>query len=230
MNCLILGYGKMGKTIERLLINNNDKIIATIDNAIELKEKHSLIKKADVAFEFSTPSTAYNNILTCFDNDIPVVCGTTGWSDNQEIETLKDKCNSLGKTLLYSPNFSIGINIMLELNARLSDLLNKFDNYKISITETHHIHKKDAPSGTALLIKNVIIAHLNDKDTDIPIKSIREGEIVGIHTTTCTSDVDTIELKHTATSRDAFASGAITAAKWLIGKKGYFCMQDVMNF
>ncbi|MBR5720744.1 MAG: 4-hydroxy-tetrahydrodipicolinate reductase [Bacteroidales bacterium] len=230
MKYILMGYGKMGKTIEKTLKTDGNQLIATIDNHDELTEKEDYLDNADVAFEFSTPESAYDNILACFKHNLPVVCGTTGWTDRlPEIETI---CKNEGKTLMYAPNYSIGINIFIALNNQIADIISNLDMYSISMSETHHVHKKDAPSGTALQIKNQILQHLSNssmKDTDIPILSIREGEVTGIHEVKYTSDLDTIELKHTAKTRDAFAYGAILAAKWIKDKKGCFKMQDIIK-
>ncbi len=230
MKYILMGYGKMGKTIEKALETSESQLIATIDNPDELAEKENFLDNADVAFEFSTPESAYDNILACFRHNLPVVCGTTGWTDRlPEIENI---CNNDGKTMMYAPNYSIGINIFIAINNQIADIISNLNMYGISMSETHHVHKKDAPSGTALQIKNQILQHLANssmKNADIPISSIREGEVTGIHEVKYTSDFDTIELKHTAKTRDAFAYGAILAAKWLKDKKGCFKMQDVIK-
>lgn len=225
MNCIIIGYGKMGKAIESILLKQGHSVIATIDNETELNENEDIFDTADMAFEFSTPSTAYNNIKTCLKHKLPVVCGTTGWDD--KLVEIKSICGD-ENALLYAPNFSIGINIFLNINAQLSKIVDSLNIYEINIEETHHIHKKDAPSGTALEIKRTINESMTNK-SDIEITSHREGEVVGIHEVTYTSLLDTIELRHTAKTRDAFAYGAVMAANFLIDKKGIFNMQDVIK-
>lgn len=225
MNCILIGYGKMGKAIETVLLKQGHTIIATIDNENELIEKESLFKKADMAFEFSTPSTAYNNVRTCFKHNLPVVCGTTGWDD--KLAEVKNSCNN-ENALLYAPNFSLGVNIFIDINAQITKIIDSLNLYDISIEETHHIHKKDAPSGTAIEIrKNIERAMENAKE--IEITSHREGEIIGIHSVSYTSQLDTITLTHSAKTRDAFAYGAVMAANFLIDKKGIFNMQDVIK-
>ncbi|MDL2227825.1 4-hydroxy-tetrahydrodipicolinate reductase [Bacteroidales bacterium OttesenSCG-928-K03] len=225
MNCCILGYGKMGKTIERLLLQTGNNVIAVIDNEQDRINKIKEIKQCDIAFEFSMPETAYNNIIFCFENNIPIICGTTGWTE--KLEEIKKLCTNSNQSMIYASNFSIGMNIFMQVNKYLSNIMAKFDLYDVSISETHHIHKKDKPSGTALSLKNIIAEQMHL--TDVNIESFREGEIIGEHTIRYRSNVDNITLTHEAINRDAFAAGAILAAKWLIGKKGYFEMTDVIN-
>ncbi|MDR2084043.1 MAG: 4-hydroxy-tetrahydrodipicolinate reductase [Bacteroidales bacterium] len=225
MNYCIIGYGKMGKTIERILFQSDDKILTIADNDIDLRNQITNIKQCDIAFEFSTPETAYKNILFCFENNIPVICGTTGWME--KLDEIKKLCIESNQSMIYASNFSIGMNIFMQVNKYLSNLMSKFDLYDVSISETHHIHKKDKPSGTALSLKNIILEQM--QFDDIHIDSFREGETIGEHTIRYKSNVDNITLTHEATNRDAFAIGAILASKWLIGKKGFFEMSDVIN-
>lgn len=215
----------MGKTIERLLLQAGNNVIAIIDNEQERIYNLNKIKQCDVAFEFSMPETAFSNIIFCFENNIPVICGTTGWTD--KLDEVKILCKESNQSMIYASNFSIGMNIFMQINKYLANLMSKFDIYNVSISETHHIHKKDMPSGTALSLKNIISEQLNSDI--IPIDSIREGEIIGEHTIKYNSNVDNIILTHEAINRDAFASGAILAAEWLIDKKGFFDMSDVIN-
>lgn len=215
----------MGKTIERILFQSDDKILTIADNDIDLRNQITNIKQCDIAFEFSTPETAYKNILFCFENNIPVICGTTGWME--KLDEIKKLCIESNQSMIYASNFSIGMNIFMQVNKYLSNLMSKFDLYDVSISETHHIHKKDKPSGTALSLKNIILEQM--QFDDIHIDSFREGETIGEHTIRYKSNVDNITLTHEATNRDAFAIGAILASKWLIGKKGFFEMSDVIN-
>ena len=192
-----------------------------------------------VAIEFSTPATAFDNIKRCFDLNIPVVCGTTAWY--QHFDEVRERCEREGQTLFYAPNFSIGMNIMFMLNSQLAKITEKYD-YKLSLTETHHIHKLDKPSGTAVKLVDDILANnrnynsweLTNDNADVaadalPITAIREGEYFGIHEVQAQSDCDIIRLSHEAFSRKGFASGAVIAAEFILGKKGLFTMNDLLN-
>jgi 4-hydroxy-tetrahydrodipicolinate reductase len=225
MNCCIIGYGKMGKNIERVLKENSHKVVFVADNEKELLENKNKINDCDVAFEFSTPETAYNNLKFCIDNKLPVVCGTTGWTNN--LDKIKEYCINNNGTLLYAPNFSIGMNIFMQVNSLLAKLSSITNMYDVEISETHHIHKLDKPSGTAILLKNVIENNSNYKNTKI--ESIREGETIGIHTITYNSNVDSITFTHSAKTRDAFVLGAIFAATKIYDKKGFFELNDILK-
>ena len=195
-------------------------------------------KSADVAIEFTTPATAFDNYMKSFAAGVPVVSGTTGWLDR--IGEIKEKCEKEGKTFFYASNFSIGVNIFFALNKYLAKIMNNFPSYNISMTETHHIHKLDAPSGTAITLAEGIIENVDRKDrwtletaeqpTDLPIHAIREGEVPGIHEVTYESDVDYISIKHDAKSRAGFALGAVVAAEFTAGKKGFLGMDDMLKF
>lgn len=251
MKIILLGYGKMGHEVERIALQRGHEIIAKIDNAedwerfkdtkspsLQITEKFS--ETQIVAIEFSTPDTASSNIHRCFDNNIPVVCGTTAWYQN--LDEIKERCEKEGQTLFYAPNFSIGMNIMFMLNRQLAKISEKYD-YKLSLTETHHIHKLDKPSGTAVKLANDIIENnknysswklTNDNeqltiDDALPIEAIREGDVFGIHEVKAESDCDIIQLRHEAFSRKGFASGAVIAAEFIQGKKGIFTMNDLLN-
>lgn len=234
----LIGYGKMGRVIENLIdskypdmkiglkINSNNRADFTKEN----------LKKVDVAIEFSTPEIAYANIMTCFEAGIPVVCGTTGWT--AELNNVKQLCNQNNNALLYASNFSIGVNIFFEINKRLAQLMSDKP-YELRIDETHHLQKHDKPSGTAITLADTIVQQnpnyqdwqLDEKkiSTDIPVFSHRVENIPGTHTITYSNDIDQIEITHTAFSRDGFAHGAIQAARWLIGKQGFFEMRDVLS-
>ena len=243
MKIILLGYGKMGHEVEKIALQRGHEIVAAIDNEEEFR--NSEIQKFRnledvVAIEFSTPATAFQNIKRCFDLNIPVVCGTTAWY--QHFDKVKERCEREGQTLFYAPNFSIGMNIMFMLNSQLAKITEKYG-YKLSLTETHHIHKLDKPSGTAVKLADDILANnknynsweLTDGDkqtaTDdaLPITAIREGDVFGIHEVQAQSDCDIIKLSHEAFSRKGFASGAVIAAEFILGKKGLFTMNDLLN-
>lgn len=227
----------MGKEIEKTALQRGHEIMAIIDNEPDWKEKNPFIKQADVAIDFSIPETAVDNILKFFDSGIPVVSGTTGW--NERFEEVKDICLKKNQTLFYAPNFSIGVNILFALNKKLALIMKGFPQYNVHIEETHHTQKLDAPSGTAIALANDIIDAGGEKNkwvntpsgfnNYLEIKSIREGNICGIHDVKYTSVSDTIELKHTANNRSGLAAGALMAAEWVKGKKGVFGMNDLLN-
>ena len=256
MNIIILGYGKMGHEVEQVAVQRGHKIIARIDNSSELENLKTLKseKRSDyeevVAIEFSTPATALNNIYRCFDMNIPVVCGTTAWY--QHLDEVKSRCENENQALFYAPNFSIGMNIMFLLNKQLAKLSENY-NYRLSLTETHHIHKLDKPSGTAVKLAEDIIENndnyksweLNQLTIDnlqltsnneqltiskvLPVEAIREGDVFGIHEVKAESDCDIIQLRHEAFSRKGFATGAVIAAEFLLGKKGIFTMENLLK-
>ena len=233
----------MGHEVEKIALQRGHEIIATIDNEEEFKNSgvQELKNSEDVvAIEFSTPATAYENIKRCFDLNIPVVCGTTAWY--QHFDEVRERCEREGQALFYAPNFSIGMNIMFMLNSQLAKITEKYD-YKLSLTETHHIHKLDKPSGTAVKLANDIVENNKNynsweltsdeaqtaSDKALPITAIREGEFFGIHEVQAQSDCDIIKLSHEAFSRKGFASGAVIAAEFILGKKGLFTMNDLLN-
>lgn len=233
----LLGYGKMGKTIESLIEKNYPDI--SVAFRISSANMHELtstnLSAVDVAIEFSNPDAALKNIMTCFEANVPVVCGTTGWQD--QLNIVKQLCIDKNYSLLYASNFSIGVNIFFELNKKLSSLMHNRP-YQIRIDETHHLQKIDKPSGTAISLIQDIMAS-NDKyegwqldqqadSKSIPVYAHRKEGVPGTHSVLYQSAIDSIEIVHTAHSREGFADGAITAAQWLIGKKGYFQMKDVL--
>ena len=240
MKIILLGYGKMGHEVEKIALQRGHEIVARIDNEEEFKNSgiQELRNSGDVvAIEFSTPATAYDNIKRCFDLNIPVVCGTTAWYEH--FNEVKERCEKEGQTLFYAPNFSIGMNIMFMLNRQLAKITEKYD-YKLSLTETHHIHKLDKPSGTAVKLADDIIDNnknykswklkeLTTEDEALPIEAIREGEFFGIHEVDAQSDCDVISLRHEAFSRQGFATGAVIAAEFIQGKKGIFTMNELLN-
>ena len=228
----------MGKTIEQIALNRGHQIVSIVDINNPEEFQSANFKSADVAIEFTTPATAFDNYMKSFAAGVPVVSGTTGWLDR--IGEIKEKCEKEGKTFFYASNFSIGVNIFFALNKYLAKIMNNFPSYNISMTETHHIHKLDAPSGTAITLAEGIIENVDRKDrwtletaeqpTDLPIHAIREGEVPGIHEVTYESDVDYISIKHDAKSRAGFALGAVVAAEFTAGKKGFLGMDDMLKF
>ncbi len=238
MKIALIGYGKMGKTIEQIALSRGHQIVSIVDinNPEEITSEN--FKSADVAIEFTTPATAFDNYMKCFAAGVPVVSGTTGWLDR--IDLVKEKCEKEGKTFFYASNFSIGVNILFALNKYLAKIMNNYPNYNVSMTETHHIHKLDAPSGTAITLAEGILENVERKErwtletaeqpTDLPIHAIREGEVPGIHEIVYESEVDTISIKHDAKSRAGFALGAVIAAEFTAGKKGFLGMNDMLQF
>ena len=238
MKIALIGYGKMGKTIEQIGLSRGHQIVSIVDINNPEEFQSANFKSADVAIEFTTPATAFDNYMKSFAAGVPVVSGTTGWLDR--IGEIKEKCEKEGKTFFYASNFSIGVNIFFALNKYLAKIMNNFPSYNISMTETHHIHKLDAPSGTAITLAEGILENVDRKErwtletaeqpTDLPIHAIREGEVPGIHEVTYESDVDYISIKHDAKSRAGFALGAVVAAEFTAGKKGFLGMDDMLQF
>ncbi len=237
MKIAIIGYGKMGKIIEQVALKRGHEVLFKFDinNREEFTEAN--LKKVDVAIEFTTPEAAYHNVKKCMEADVPVVSGTTGWLD--KMEELRTIAITQNKAFFYAANFSIGVNILFHINRILARIMNQFPQYEVSITETHHIHKKDAPSGTAIHLANDIIKHLDRKKSwtmdqpasdQLHITAIREDEIPGIHNIVYESSFDILELKHSAKSREGFAVGAVMAAEFLLGKRGFFTMEDLLQF
>jgi len=237
MNIALIGYGKMGREIEKIALSRNHKITLVIDIHNIHECTPSNIKKADVAIEFSTPHSAFDNVMKCFEAGVPVVSGTTGWIE--KLEEAKKICLEKQQALFWSSNFSLGVNLFFRLNEFLSSLMTNFPDYGIQITEVHHVHKLDAPSGTAVSLAKGILRHYPQmkgwtllperKDNMIPIQAIREGEVPGIHTIRYESAVDFIEITHSAKNRQGFALGAVMAAEFLKGKKGVFDMNDLLD-
>lgn len=227
MKIALIGYGKMGHAVEEAALQRGHTIICTVDNDSEWSSKEALLRQADMAVEFSTPATAVSNIRRCFALGLPVVSGTTGWDTYRE--AVEKECAEGGHALLTASNFSIGMNIMFALNRQLARLMRGRDDYSVSISETHHIHKLDAPSGTAITLRNQIVECGGRDAESIPIESIREGEVPGTHTVVYDSEIDTITLTHEAHSRKGLALGAVLAAEWMQGKKGVFSMKEVVG-
>lgn len=238
MKIALVGYGKMGKTIEQIALSRGHQIVSIIDINNPEDFASDAFKSADVAIEFTTPATAFDNYMKCFAANVPVVSGTTGWT--ARMGEIKELCEKEGKTFFYASNFSIGVNIFFALNKYLAKVMNNFPSYDVRMTEVHHIHKLDAPSGTAITLAEGILENIDRKDrwtletaekaTDLPIHAIREGEVPGIHEIIYESDVDTISIKHDAKSRAGFALGAVIAAEFTAGKKGFLGMSDLFHF
>jgi 4-hydroxy-tetrahydrodipicolinate reductase len=243
MRIALIGYGKMGKAIEEIALQRKHEIVlrATRETAIT----KDVLENADVAIEFTNPQSAFQNVLTCFDNLVPVVCGTTGWND--KMEEARKICLQKSGAFFYASNFSVGVNIFFEVNKKLAELMNSNPQYQVWVEETHHTKKKDAPSGTAITLANGIInsihglhdwknynAGAQGEDYDDSDKSIlniishRVGEVPGTHEVHYYSDEDDIKIVHTAHSRKGFATGAVLAAEFLFNKKGVFTMKDLL--
>jgi 4-hydroxy-tetrahydrodipicolinate reductase len=238
MKIALIGYGKMGKTIERLAIENNHKVdlIIDMDNLDEFTDEN--LRRVDVAIEFSTPETAFENIAKCINSGVPVVSGTTGWIGR--LDEIVELCKTENGAFFYASNFSVGVNLVFKLNQYLAKMMNHFPQFEVSMEETHHIHKLDAPSGTAITLAEDIIGNVKRKlnwvkgkskeKSKLGIVSHRIGENPGKHVVTYDSPVETIEISHQSKSREGLALGAITAASFLIGKSGVFTMDDLLNF
>lgn len=236
MKIALIGYGKMGKIIGRIAEERGHKIVSIIDIDNLQDFESEAFKSADVAIEFTKPDTALENVRKCFAANVPVVSGTTGWN----AAALKDEVEKNGKTLFWSSNYSIGVFIFNAISKKLAQIMNGFSNYNVEMTEVHHIHKLDAPSGTAITLAEGILENLDRKTawtkekensaTDLAIKSIREGEVPGIHSIRYESEVDSITITHDAKSREGFALGAVVAAEFTAGKKGLLGMSDMLKF
>ena len=228
MNILIIGYGKMGKMVEEIALNKSDTIVGIIDKEDDWQTFDKNNKYKDiVAIDFSIPSKVLDNIEKAWERNIAIVVGTTGWYD--KLEEITQRANQEKKTLFWASNFSIGVFLFNKLNAYLADMMKEYSDYNPSIKEIHHIHKLDAPSGTAITLAQTLVENHNIEKQNLNIESVREGEVCGTHIINYYSEVDDIEIKHTAHSRKGFASGAVMAAHWLKGKQGVFTMKDFIN-
>ncbi|MNK49376.1 4-hydroxy-tetrahydrodipicolinate reductase [compost metagenome] len=231
MKIALLGYGKMGKVIERIALERGHEIVLRKDEF----NTYDGLSTADVAIDFSVPSAAVSNISASFNANVPVVSGTTGWLEHYD--EMIALCNEKKGGFISSSNFSLGVNIFFGLNEYLAKIMKQFDSYKVSMEEIHHIHKLDAPSGTAISLAQGVIQNSNyanwtledAKANEIHIEAKRIGEVPGTHTVNYDSAIDSIEIKHTAHNREGFALGAVVAAEWLAGKQGIFSMKDVLN-
>lgn len=233
----IIGYGKMGKVVEKIAADRGHTIEVVIDNIEDWQKKGIQLAACDAAIEFSTPDTAPENLFKCFRTGIPVVTGTTGWYD--EFSKVSEACTSSNGSLFYATNFSIGVTIFFEINRKLASLMSKIKDYEPEIEEIHHIHKLDSPSGTAISLAKDLLKFYPAKKVwknertgqvdELPVISFRKGEIPGIHTISWTGENDRIEIRHEAFNRNGLATGAVLAAEFLAGKKGIFTMQDLLN-
>ena len=242
MNIALIGYGKMGRTIEALGSLQGHSFPLIIDENNRSLISEGKLAGTELAIEFTTPSAAPQNIMDCIEAGVPVVSGTTGW--DERIPEIEAYCKKKKGSLFYASNFSIGVNILFALNRKLAGIMDHFPEYAVSMSEVHHVHKLDAPSGTALtLARQILEANRNvhswflkknenpeeAKNGTLPIDAIREGEVRGKHTIQYESDLDSITLSHNAKTRDAFAAGALLAASFIKDKKGVFGMQDLLN-
>ncbi|MAT56205.1 MAG: 4-hydroxy-tetrahydrodipicolinate reductase [Saprospirales bacterium] len=232
----LIGYGKMGKTIERLAEKNGDEIVLRIGsgNADQLTTEN--LRRCDAVIEFTRPEAAFENILACLDAGVPVVSGTTGWLG--KLPEAKKICEQKKGAFIYASNFSVGVNLFFAINRYVASLMNGHHEYHPSIEEIHHTQKLDAPSGTAITLAEDLIEKVKNLKTwkldgegegILQVKAKRLPEVPGTHIVSWNSEIDSIELKHTAHSREGFAGGALLAAKWLVGKQGFFTMQDVLG-
>ena len=232
----LIGYGKMGKEIERLAVGRGHTITGRIDYHNTEELAHWNPEQVEVAIEFTTPETAFDNLKTCMDQGIPVVSGTTGWLHQKE--QLDEYCKSKNGTYFYASNYSLGVNITFKVNEFLARIMNKFEDFTVSMEETHHTEKKDAPSGTAISLAQGIIQNVERIDQwqlgvsesgSVEIQSRREGQVPGTHTVWYESEQDLITLEHKAKSRTGFALGAVLVAEWIIGKSGILTMNDFID-
>lgn len=238
MKIALIGYGKMGQTIERLALDAGHEVVLRFSSDMPGEALAAALPATDVAIEFSRPEAAFQNIRTCLEAGTPVVCGTTGWLDR--MEAIKTLCNEKGGAFFYASNFSVGVHLFFELNRRLAQLMNAHPQYRARIEETHHIHKLDAPSGTAVTLAEGMVELLERKrawvkgETEdaglLPVISHREDEVPGTHIVEYSSAIDTLSIRHEAHSREGFASGALLAAQWLVGKTGCFSMDNLLDF
>lgn len=238
MKLALIGYGKMGKEIEKIALSRGHEIVSIIDVNNESDFTSEAFRSADVAIEFTSPQSALANFRRCFDANVPVVAGTTGWYDH--VDEMKAVCEKEGKTFFYASNFSLGVNIFFALNKYLAKIMNQYPDYEVKMEEVHHTHKLDAPSGTAITLAEGVLENIERKDawklesaqaaTDLVIHAIRRGEVPGIHEIIYESEVDTISIKHDAKNRKGFALGAVVAAEFTAGKKGFLGMGDLLKF
>lgn len=238
MKIALIGYGKMGHEIEKIAIDRGHTIVSIIDMNNVSDFDSAAFKSADVAIEFSTPASALDNYRKAFAAGVPVVAGTTGWLEH--IDEVKNACEKDGKTFFYASNYSLGVNIFFAVNKYLAKIMNDYPNYNVRMEEVHHIHKLDAPSGTAITLAEGVVENIDRKDqwtlenevkdSDLAIHCIREGEVPGIHEIIYESEADIISIKHDAKSRKGFALGAVVAAEFTKGKKGFLGMKDMLKF
>lgn len=239
MKIALIGYGKMGKEIENLALSRGHEIVCIIDIDNQDDFESEAFRSADVAIEFTNPKVAYHNYIKTFNAGVKLVSGSTGWLEEHG-EEIRELCTKGGKTLFWASNFSLGVAIFSSLNKYLAKIMNQFPEYDIAMSETHHIHKMDAPSGTAITLAEGVLDNIDRKSNwvkgeahnpaQLPIESIREGEVVGLHTIRYTSDADTISITHDAKNRNGFVLGAVLAAEYTVGKEGFLGMSDLFPF
>ncbi len=239
MKIALIGYGKMGKEIEKIALSRGHQIVCIIDIDNQDDFNSEAFRSADVAIEFTNPMVAYSNYIRTFDAGVKLVSGSTGWMTEHGNE-IKQMCAEGGKTLFWSSNFSLGVTIFAAVNKYLAKIMNQFPEYDVTMTESHHIHKLDAPSGTAITLAEGVLENIDRKSSwvkeeanaanQLPIHSIREGEIFGIHTIRYESDVDSISITHDAKNRSGFALGAVIAAEFTATHEGYLGMDDLFPF
>ena len=237
MKIAIIGYGKMGKAVEKEAVKNNHTVVLKIDETNKNDLTIDKLKEVDLAFEFSIPSSAFENINLCFDANIPVISGATGWLERYD--DVIERCKAENKSFFYASNFSVGVNVFFKLNKYLAKIMNNFSEFDIELSETHHIHKLDAPSGTAITIAQDIITEIERKqnwvkentedNNQIKIKSFREGENPGVHTVSYNSPIENILITHESKNREGLAQGSLLAAEYIIGKTGVFGMDDLLD-
>ncbi|WP_207427905.1 4-hydroxy-tetrahydrodipicolinate reductase [Pedobacter sp. SYSU D00535] len=245
MKIALLGYGKMGRIIEQFAVDRGHEIVLKIDESNLAEKTSENLQKADVAIDFSTPHSALGNIESCFAAEVPLVMGTTGWYDS--IDEIKGKCEAGNNSFLYASNFSVGVNVFFFVNKVLAKIMNRYPQYDVQVEEIHHTQKLDSPSGTAITIAEGILEGVKSKKEwvnelvggpeevvakpdQLLIESHRIEAVPGTHTVIYSSEVDDIEFKHTAHSRAGFALGAVLAAEWLQGKKGFYSVTDMFDF
>ncbi|MFA8435156.1 MAG: 4-hydroxy-tetrahydrodipicolinate reductase [Marinifilaceae bacterium] len=237
MNIALIGYGKMGREIEQIALDRGHAIELIIDHNNQKELTLENLKGIDVVIEFTNPESAFENYLKCFEAGVPVVSGTTGWLDR--MDQIQEKCEKEGKGFFYASNFSLGVNLFFELNKKLTQLMAPFNDYNVDMEEIHHIHKLDAPSGTAITlaegilenhpVKEKWVGHTSNKPEELSILDKRHGAVPGTHSITWHSEVDEITIQHMAYSRKGFALGAVLAAEFMPGKNGFFGMKDLLK-
>lgn len=238
MKIALIGYGRMGHEIEKIAIERGHTIVSKIDVSNREEFDSDDFRSADVAIEFSTPESAIDNYRNAFKVNVPVVAGTTGWLEH--LDEVKKACEIDGQTFFYASNYSLGVNIFFAVNKYLAKIMNAYPDYNVEMEETHHIHKLDAPSGTAITLAEGVLSNIDrknawklekeEKPTDIAIHCIREGEVPGNHKVVYKSDFDSIMIEHDAQSRKGFALGAVLAAEFTKDKKGFLGMDDMLKF
>jgi 4-hydroxy-tetrahydrodipicolinate reductase len=234
----IVGYGKMGREIEKYALAADDKVVAIIDNPGDWQDKQHLLEQADVAIEFTSPEVVKSNLLKLIDLKIPIVTGTTGWYES--IPEITEYCTKSNGSLFYASNFSIGVNLFFALNRYLAQMIKEYPEYTASLSETHHVQKLDAPSGTAITMLDDLkkmhpditgwqFADREPEDGKVAVTAHRIAGVTGTHELDWKSNIDSIMIRHTAHNREGFAKGALMAAKWLVGKTGVFTMNDLLK-